>query len=286
MGNTVSVENRTDDLVQVGVNVELSSLSTCKGEVDQSQVLSVTGQTGDINISNIDYTQYATLNVSCIQAQSGNVDVANQVTTAMTQAATSTLDSLGLPLNSAKASNVLRLTTQLASAVHIAMTNTCLGVIHQNQALVLANNTGNVNIVGVKFSQVALAIANCVQQNTAVVALKNQIQQELAQTAKAEITGLSALVKALTGPLALFLLAIVVLAGAGFLPKILGLTGPSKRTVRIGGIILGLIVLGVVIFWGISAWRKHQKEQAQAQAQQQTPAAPAPVPARTLKCAC
>ena len=163
---------------------------------------------------------------------------------------------------------------------------TCLGVIHQNQALVLANNTGNVNIVGVKFSQVALAIANCVQQNTAVVALKNQIQQELAQTAKAEITGLSALVKALTGPLALFLLAIVVLAGAGFLPKILGLTGPSKRTVRIGGIILGLIVLGVVIFWGISAWRKHQKEQAQAQAQQQTPAAPAPVPARTLKCAC
>ena len=253
MGNTSSAYAEVDNLVQIGINVAIAGMNSCKGTIDQSQVASITGVNGStINLGEVDLSQYATIDTSCVQSLSTSASLLNDITQAMKQQATATLDSLGIPsFGTAQSDTILSNVTKLASAVHISVTSTCLSAINQSQAFVINGANGStITATAVKLSQFASTLSNCVQNSSTVVSAKNDLSQDFTQAASSSVTGLTALVKALTGPLIIFAIAVVAIGGAIFLPKAFHSPGQKKAAKWILVILAVALLIGAVV-WGV-----------------------------------
>lgn len=172
--------------------------------IQQNQRIEIKEAKGDINISNINWSQFAQINMQALSSSKVNNEITQQLTEALTAQATATSEALSLSVNSSQ--NLSNLTTKLSSEIANEFTQKCSQHTGQTQEIVIGIAGSNVNITAVNWDQYAKQAIECTLNAVAKSATVAEVESIIDVGATAEGKGL------LSGPL-LFIILIIAIVG-------------------------------------------------------------------------
>lgn len=189
--------NKMMDIASKILNKTIAENSS---SISQNQRIEIKEARGDINISNINWSQFAQINMQALASSKVNNEITQQLTEALTSQATATSEALSLSVNSSQ--NLSNMTTKLSSEIANEFTQKCSQHTEQNQEIVIGIAGSNVNITAVNWDQYAKQAIECTLNSVAKSATVAEVESIIDVSATAEGKGL------LSGPL-LFILLII-----------------------------------------------------------------------------
>lgn len=181
MGNS-SARAILNNTVNNALSILNQSTETCETLLSQNQSINV-NNCSNINISNIDFNQTGSINISCAQSASSNSSISTELQTSFKNAADSINQALDLNPGSTDAEAITNLMQNLATAIQNVYTNNCLPNIVQQQSVnaTCTVQGGTVQISYLNFNQTESSISNCTQQSTSVSNIRSQIENIIDQ---------------------------------------------------------------------------------------------------------
>jgi hypothetical protein len=198
--STSKVEvNKMMDIASKILNDTIAENSS---SIQQNQRIEIKEVKGDVNISNINWSQFAQIDMKALASSKVNNEITQQLTEALTAQATATSEALSLSVNNSQ--NLSNLTTKLSSEIANKFTQTCSQHTEQNQEIIIGIAGSNVNITAVNWDQYAKQAIECTLNAIAKSATVAEVESIIDVGATAEGKGL------LSGPL-LFVILIVAI---------------------------------------------------------------------------
>lgn len=191
MGQSKS-KNQVESVTKSFLDVVTSTTQSCVSSVNQNQVASFRAKGGIINVGNIDWDQVVTVKSGCALSDTTKSDLDTSLQQQAQQMAAATNSAFGINLGSQKAINVAKYTTELATAVKNSYEGRCANIINQNQTATFESVDGGVlNVADLNWSQTQHSILDCIQSNEDVITAKHNLEQEIGQTSKTSVSGLT-----------------------------------------------------------------------------------------------
>lgn len=173
--------------------------------VSQRQGIYIKEAKGDINISNIDWSQFAEINTKALASSEVNNNVQQQLKEALNAQATATSESLSLSVNNSR--NLSNLTTKLSAEIANKFSQECAQQASQAQEIVIGSVGGNVNINAINWKQFSSLVIESTLNSISKSETVAEIESVIDVGAHAEGKGL------FSGPL-LFIILIIIVIGA------------------------------------------------------------------------
>lgn len=193
MGGVTS-KNEVNNTVNAFVRDLTSIQQLCSATVKNQINWNIKDENGNIVIHNVDWSQYAIVNVQCLQKNDVKNKIDQKIQQTIKNQATSINRAFKIPSGSTTAENVTNLVTNLGLTISNTFKSSCLTSLSQQASLTATNKNGNITIYAFKIHQVAEAFTKCVQQSSAVNNASQALQQYIAQYAKAVVKSALALI--------------------------------------------------------------------------------------------
>lgn len=237
-----SSKNEIDSFISSVINVVTSSSQQCATFGNQIQGIVIKGVVGNINISNLDWSQWASVNVKCAQQTAVDNKAEQKITELIQQTAKTISQALDFNPGSADAKNITRLTTQLATSIVNTFKQTCATQFNQKQYIKISDAKGNINLNMFNWQQGIDDVTQCIQNSKAVNSAKNTLSQKTTQTA-------SSIRKNILSFLGNFGFLIIILLIVIVLPFIGGISALTKPHVLFTILFLIFAYLTAAYFW-------------------------------------
>lgn len=249
MGNSRStnIANITTNIISEEVSNELSQIDLKGG---QSQMISVSGGTGDVNIYDNVQRMQMTVDMTAIAKQMSTQRSQQSIVQKLSQAAASSTSGLNL-FNNSRSDNVMNNFLNASMKVSSNLAQICTASSNQSQVISVDQRDGKVDIHGNVQEEMASVIGKCIQEAQATNESLQQASQELSQTASAETKGLN-----LMDLIILALVGLLMMAAPVLIPVVAGVSGGVTVVTALMGPIL--LACGIVSIWW---WTKHRTDQ-------------------------
>jgi len=246
MGNAKSsnVANITSDIVSQEISNEMSKT---KLSTDQSQMISVVGGQGNVDISGNTQRMQMTVNMDAVAKQLSTQKSQQSIVQKLSQAAAASTSGLNL-FNNAKTDNTMNEVLNASMTVASNLDQICAASNNQNQTIAVDQRDGYVDIHGNVQSEMANVVSKCIQNATATNSSLQQATTDLSETASSSVVGLS-------------LWEIIVLALVGLLafvlPPLIAVDTAATEGIKVFTSLMGPLMVagGVVSIWW---WTKHK----------------------------
>ncbi|CAN5868272.1 hypothetical protein BH23THE1_BH23THE1_26380 [soil metagenome] len=188
MGN-VEAKNEVDSAISASVSIMNSSTQKCRTSLDQDQSINVSGCT-HVNIEHVDFGAGGTVDIKCAQDASSTTAIKQQISTRMQQMSKAVNQALDFNPGSSEASNIVRLSEDLSTAVVTSYSQSCLPSVSQNQSVnVKCPTTGGstANIEFIDFREFNNSLVTCTQTTSSVNQVAQSIKTIIEQRAIAKV---------------------------------------------------------------------------------------------------
>jgi len=179
-------KNTTEIVNETITNVIFDTLQSCRGPISQDQIISIKNAK-NIIISNVSMQQFASIDMQCYQSSKKQTDIRNKLREVLGQVAVAKAPSFSF--STTKSENISKTINKLVTTVTDATTQNCIVNVIQKQGI-FVDNSENVVINDIYFSQKANVILKCVQNSQSVAKNVNDLSIEIDQEAKAETKGI------------------------------------------------------------------------------------------------
>ena len=185
-------KNIVESTTNVFYGIVNQTLQDCSQTVSQSQIVNIEQGAGSIiEGSNISQKQLSVLDTKCAQSSSTKTDLQNSLNKAAEQQANAINSSMGLPAGSSKANNITKYVTDLSTSITNAYGQTCSATITNAQKANIKQGDGSIiRTFTLDQEQVTQNMLDCIQTANTVTQATNNLQEEVNQSAKSEITGI------------------------------------------------------------------------------------------------
>ena len=185
MGNThSSASNTINSYVQECLNESSSAVQNCSSQLSNNQSLTIVGTSGNVDIENLDWSQYSQLNSSCIADQKSAQDLKNKIANTFQQNAKAITQALSLNLNTnTDTKNITNTVQQLGESISSTFLQECAQNVFQSQSVDVKDTKGNVTFKAIKWSQGLDAMNKCAQTSSNVTTLSTSIEDAIGQVA-------------------------------------------------------------------------------------------------------
>lgn len=167
--NKDEIENATKQILNNYFNVVNNildvSMQNCVAFGSNSQRMRIVDVRGDVNINNLDWTEWAHLDTQCLQVNAGSEEISkglNDLAKTIANAIKEKVKKI-----SDKDIDVLREVTNISNTITKIYSDNCMLDIQNTQEIII-ENVNKVNISYLKWSQVIDGIVRCIQNNSSV----------------------------------------------------------------------------------------------------------------------
>jgi hypothetical protein len=188
MGNSQS-NNVANIVSNIMSSASSSILSNQSSQGTQNQIISVSGGTGTVNISDNVQSQNLSINMDGLAKAMSSQSIQQDIVQQLTQSATAVTSGINLFQNS-KANNTLNDYLNVGLSIASNIGQLCTSTGNQNQAITVDTHNGNVVINDNTQTQMATVFAKCIQDATASNSAVQSVQQSMDQEATAKSQGL------------------------------------------------------------------------------------------------
>lgn len=185
-------QNTVESTTDIFYGIVNQTLQNCSQTVNQDQIVNIEQGAGSIiEGSNISQKQLSILDTKCAQSSSTKTDLQNSLNKAAEQQANAINSSMGLPAGSAKANNITKYVTDIATSITNAYSQTCSATIANAQRANIKQGDGSIiRNFTLDQEQVTQNMLNCIQNSESVTQATTNLQEAVDQTSKSETTGI------------------------------------------------------------------------------------------------
>ena len=244
-------------MMDISASILNETIQKNSSSVTQRQGIYIKEAKGDVNISNLDWSQFAEINTKALASSEVNNNVRQQLTEALSAQATATSESLSLSINNS--TNLSNLTTKLSTEIANKFSQECAQQASQAQEIVIGSVGGNVNIEALNWKQFSSLVIESTLNSVATSETVAEIESIIDVGATAEGKGL------FSGPL-LFIILIILVIGAVVLGVMKFTGGTPQEVIKNKWIwitILGLLsiyLVGGLVTGCCWPFRREEKE--------------------------
>ena len=243
MGN--NIDQAITAAASSSISVINQTTQQCLTTLNQNQLINVCAgaQCGDgacINIGNVDFSQFSTINVQCGGCINITSNIQQQISQQMQQAATEIAQKFPLGVNDTN--QFVNVSATLGASITNEIVVQCIESAWQTQQVNIgcdeppgSNGFCYVNIYDLTFQQNEQAIVDCVLNNDIVNGVVQNIQQTVKQKGKSEI-------QSIFGPLGSLILIVLIIIFAVFYQGEKALTDYRLWLVVIFAVLIYLVV--------------------------------------------
>lgn len=190
MGNASST-NVAKIITDVHASVATSILQKQDVTQNNSQIIKITGGSGDVNITNNTFRIKATINMNALQTAMSDTSSKNAIKNQLEQAAKTLTTGISL-LQFTDARNTVDLFVKTGVELSTTINQLCGGSQNNIQSIELENRvSGNITVSGNIFDQMAEIYSSCSQNAVARNAVVQDIQNKVDQASSATVKGAS-----------------------------------------------------------------------------------------------
>jgi hypothetical protein len=210
-GNSSRARNEVNSFLQTAINQSSSISQQCVSNVTQDQLLNFAHHVGNIDIENLDLSQYSNVDLKCMADQHTIQNLDNTLMADLAQDAKSTTASLTASIgNSTEADNIVKLTQQTALNLVNDMNQKCIQEQLQKQQLDFSWGVGNVIVKNLQEKQSTDDRLDCAQKAKNVQDLTNKIEDRINQTATSKLESAMQWLNDLFNSLGMWMILVVV----------------------------------------------------------------------------
>jgi len=186
----------------------------------QSQIISVVGGKGDLEIKNNKFTQKRSINMVALLKALVTQTAQQDLSVELAQQAKSLVSGINL-FNFSDSSN--EIDTFMKAAIYISTTisQTCESTSQQNQIIEVRNHEGKTVIANNSMDQVANIFSNCIEDVISNNEAIQKIQESLDQSATSETKGFSIWAIVALAIIALLFMAMPIILGSSTIIKVI-----------------------------------------------------------------
>ena len=167
------------------ISVINSASQSCVVSANNIQNATISGNSGTtINVT-LDWKQSLHVDATCYQAVVFNTDVQQTLSQQATQLAKAIAQQF--QIGDADSRNVMNATAALGDAIGNSFSQKCATYGSQIQSVSINGNTNSNIILAANWDQQSNIVQNCVQNDSAVTAAKNQLTQAISQSASSTV---------------------------------------------------------------------------------------------------
>ena len=175
MGKGASSKSTSEVVNEIIANVTVENIKSAANNIQQTQELKIKKVRGDVNISDIDFSQYATIDTQAIQNSENMTDLKNEMYMELMNQAEAKSSGLLSAVGGSKSKTETYVKNAIDNNIKQSTVQDCVSSIMQKQSLELEDIEGNVTIQAVKLDQMASSSLQCLQSSKDVVALSNEL---------------------------------------------------------------------------------------------------------------
>lgn len=243
MGQT-QAKNEVKSAISAMSSVVNDVVQKCSPTVAISQVINAVQEgcdTSTIDISNIDFSSFGQINVSCAQTAASSASVQTDIQQKASQMAEAVSQSLNLNPGSTSAQNIMRLSMNVATSITNSTSQIIASAVSSAQQIDLRQNGKSVcsiKLAYINMNAIAKSVADAVQNSTQVANATTALTQVIDQSAKAKQSSMALMI----------ILVIIVVLGLG------------GSQVMKPALYVGVPVVGGLFAWRL--WLDHKYAQA------------------------
>lgn len=159
-----SSKDVVSDMINSSISVINTSVQDCKGEIIEQQGISVVN-CPNINIHDINFSEGATIDITCISTNDFTSNVDTLIAEQMTQSAKAVKDTFLPDLSNTSSENYTCLVQNLAQTISNKFAQNCNVSLVLDQT-VTCKNSANADIYHIDFKQFSKTTSSCVMNNT------------------------------------------------------------------------------------------------------------------------
>lgn len=187
MGNAYA-SNVVNNVVEAFFNVMTNITQDCSTQMLASQILQIENSQ-NVVVNHVNFQQWFDIDLNCLQSSDTTVDIKNQIDQTIEQLSTAINQSLNLNPGSTTAQNIVNLITKIGYNISQTYLQDCSANLQGVQAIFIRKSS-NILVQYVNFSQTINVMRSCVMNTNSLIALQNQLRQQISQTATAKVQGL------------------------------------------------------------------------------------------------
>jgi hypothetical protein len=236
-------QNVVDQMINASVNMFIDMSQSAIQKITEEQRFQLRSQGGDINITGVDMSQLAQIDLQALKQDIANVDVSQSLKDQIDQIAKNTTQMFGMP-NDQETDNIAEEMLTVATNIKEDLSQTCVAEVSQLQTVDFDSGGGNITLSFFDMNQVTNSLVNCVKGDSNYTKMVQKLETSISQVAENKVDSILAL-------LAAIVIVVIVVIGAVIFKGTSALTNP-KTLLAIGA----LIILVSVIYLFIASKKK------------------------------
>ena len=178
MGNAYA-SNVVNNVVEAFFNVMTNITQDCSTQMLASQILQIENSQ-NVVVNHVNFQQWFDIDLNCLQSSDTTVDIKNQIDQTIEQLSTAINQSLNLNPGSTTAQNIVNLITKIGYNISQTYLQDCSANLQGVQAIFIRKSS-NILVQYVNFSQTINVMRSCVMNTNSLIALQNQLRQQISQ---------------------------------------------------------------------------------------------------------
>lgn len=243
-GSHSKAKNTIDAFISSTINVLNKTVLSVSTQQSQTQDMKIIDIKGDVNISNLNWSQVVSIDTTAFQTAVVSNDIQNKVQELVSQAINQITQSFSFRIgDKSEIENLTKMVTNLATNITNSYETDCLVNIIQSQSFSIEKVDGSVTVNNIDWSQASGVVVKCIQNSDTVNKSVNDLISEITQKGTMKEAGMFDWLSDLAKSLGWLALPIIIL-GAIFIMKFMDkgidvATDPKK--------ILGLTMAVIII---------------------------------------
>jgi hypothetical protein len=249
-------KNVTDSIVRSGINAAVTFTQTCASRIQNSQTLTL--QNCTLNAQSIDIQNVQFGVIKCAADASNQENIQNAVEQAISQAARTASQQLGIldlgRISSNTSINIAKVEADLSTTITTAFTQRCTSQLQSTQNITCDNST--INTGPLVLSNYQQSLVDCTFQAVSQSEAYNQLQQIVSQSAVAKEESIFS-VYVVIGLVAIAIVAIIVLNSKRNVMRVGNRSvGASRNTWLVIGVVvvLCIAIIGYAMLASSNGW--------------------------------
>lgn len=193
IGGTRS-KNSVESLTEIAVNVTQKTVNECSSSIQNVQNIEVDWVAGDVDLSGLNLTQNASINMECLMTASKQNEIQNEIANALAQHAAAQSEGALQSLGGTQADAAALIKNKFQSSVKQEDVQRSTSMITQEQNVRFGTVGGNFIMQGATLDQSAEIVSRALMESEGYNKVITEVASDLQQVTDAESTGLDAVI--------------------------------------------------------------------------------------------
>lgn len=186
IGKGSTATSRVNVLNNIAITAVQRTISDCVSSATQSQLISASYVAGDVDLSGLQMTQGATVQVNCIMQSSKQSEIRESIASAISQYAKTQGPAVLAALGGSESNARINISNKLATSIRQDDIQKAIASSVQEQKIQFGFIGGNFIMRGATLEQTAKVVAEGIVNSTQVSTVVKEIADTIDQTAEAK----------------------------------------------------------------------------------------------------